>query len=501
MRGRGQSVSIPSPVGGWNARDSLANMDPKDAVTMINWRPMTTECQLRYGYSQHATGLPGEVETLIDYEGGATSKLFAISNGSVYDVTSAGAVGAAVLSGLSNSRWQYCNFATAGGNFVIMANAVNPVYQYNGTAWSNPAITGVSSAYLNNPIVFKSRIWFIEGNTLKVWYLPVNSIAGAASQIDISSVVQLGGHVVCHGTWTIDAGQGVDDYYVAITSKGEVVVYEGTDPSSANTWALKGVWRIGSPVGKRCMYKFGGDLLLITQDGLMPLAAALQSSRVNPRVALTDKIQQAVSEAVSNYGDNFGWQVIYFARENQLWLNIPVQIGSQEQYAMNTISRNWAQYQGWAANCWELFQDDPYFGGNGFVGKAWDTNADNGTSISGTTLQSFAPYGAPGNLKRFTMIRPIFRTTGTPAINGSMNIDFDTSLSTAPLSFSPIITAVWDSGVWDSGIWGGGLTILQNWQGVNGVGYYAAPQINTAASGIDLRWVSTDVVYEVGAIL
>lgn len=503
-----RSVSLPAPVGGWNARDSLTEMKPSDAVSLINFYPATTECVLRYGYTKYSTGLPGQVETLLDYEGGATSKLFAISSGAVYDCTSGGAVGASVVSGLSNSRWQYCNVATSGGNFMYMANGVDKPRLYNGTTWtavdgaSTPAITGVTTTNLNSPIVFKTRVWFLERNTLKVWYLPTASIGGAANYLDMQGVFQHGGYVVGHATWTIDAGYGVDDLYAVVTNQGEIAVWRGTDPSSSTTWALVGVWHMGSPVGSRCFYKYAGDLLYISQDGIVPLSGALQSSRVNPKVAITDKIQYAVSNSVSAYGGKFGWQLIYFAKENQLWLNVPVQEGSsQEQYAMNTISKAWGRYQGWDANCWETWQDNPYFGGNGYVGKAWDGHTDNGVAINGDAIQSFSTYGNPGNLKRFTMIRPVLRSKGIPGVYGSMNVDFDTSMSTASLSFSPITYGAWDSAVWDAGIWAGDLSVLQNWQGVNGVGYYGAPQLRMQSSGIDVRWVSTDVVYEGGAIL
>jgi hypothetical protein len=495
------SVSVPAPIGGWNARDSLADMPGTDAVVLKNWYPATTECVLRYGYSRWATGLPDQVETLMNYEGGATSELFAVSNKACYDVTAGGAVGASVWSGKTNSRFQYANMTTAGGNFLICANGADDVLQYNGSAWSNPSITGVTSANLNSPIVFKNRLWFIEKNTLKTWYLGTSSIAGAANAIDMSAVAQMGGYIVAHATWTIDAGTGMDDMYVAVTSQGEVIVYQGTDPSDSTKWALKGVYRVGSPVGQRCFYKYAGDLLLISQDGILPLSSALQSSRVNPKVALTDKIQYAVSQAVSNYGSTFGWQLVYFAKENQLWLNVPVSVGTQEQYVMNTITKNWGQYSGWEANCWEVWNNNPYFGGNGYVGKAWDTNADNGENISGVALQAFSHYGNPGNLKRFTMNRPILRTNGTPSLLGSMNIDFDVSASTSPLSYTTSTVGSWDTGTWDNSKWSGDLAVLQQWQGVSGVGYYGAPQLNTASQGIDLRWVSTDVVFESGAIL
>lgn len=384
---------------------------------------------------------------------------------------------------------------------MMIANGLDAVMHYNGSAWATPTITGVTSANLNSPILHKNRVWFTEKDSLKVWFLPTLSVAGAAASVDMSAVAQMGGHIVSHATWTIDAGTGMDDFYAAVTSKGEVIVYQGTDPTDSTKWALKGVWRVGAPVGKRCFFKFAGDLLLISQDGILPMSAALQSSRVNPKVALTDKIQYAVSEAVTNYGSAFGWQLIYFAQANQLWLNVPVSVGHQEQYAMNTITKNWGQYTGWAANCWEIWQDQPYFGANGVVCRAWDGNSDNGVNITSQAIQAFSNYKSPGNLKRFTMMRPVIRASGNPALNGSINVDFDLTASSSALSFSSVPYAEWDASLWDSGIWGGGLSIIQRWQGIAGTGYYAAPQLNTSSQGVDLRWVSTDLVYEVGAII
>ena len=500
------SVSLPAPVGGWNARDSLGDMPATDAVYLTNWFPATTELVLRNGHSQWVTGITGQVDTLMAYESGSTSKLFAIAGGSVYNVTNPGTVGAAVLTGLSNSRWQYCNITTSGGSYLYMANGVNTPYLYNGTTWtsitssSTPAITGVTTTLLNNPIVFKSRVFFTENQSLRAWYLPTLSVGGAAQSIDISAFAYKGGYIVQHATWTIDAGYGVNDYYVLYTSKGQVVVYSGTDPTSSTSWAMVGVWDLGTPVGTRCMYKYGGDLLLLGKDGVTPLASELQSSRLDPRVAITDKIQWAVSEAITNYGTEFGWQLLFYPEENQLWLNVPNTI-EKTQFAMNTITKNWCNYTGWNATCWELYNDQPYFGGNGFVGRAWYTNSDNGSNINATALQSFSAFESPGQLKRFTMSKPIFRTSGSPAIYANINIDFNLDVPTTTLNFTPTTSGTWDNAKWDVGVWGGGLSILQQWQGLNGVGYYGAPIVKTSSQGIDVRWVSTDLVIEKGAVL
>ena len=497
-----QPVSVPAPVGGWNARDSLAAMSPQDAVVLNNWFPATTECALRSGYAQHATGITGQVETLMAYAGATNNKLFAIAGGKVYDVTSSGAVGAAVVTGLSNSRWGYCNIATGGGNYLSMANGLDAPRNYNGSVWSTPTITGVTATKLRDPTLYAQRQFFIEDGSLKVWYLPVDSIAGAAAAVDIAPFVNKGGYIVSHGTWTVDAGQGVNDHYVIMTNRGQVVVYQGNDPSSATDWSMVGVWDIGAPIGHKALYKYAGDMLIICEDGVLPLSGALQSSRVQPRVALSDKIQYAISESITNYGSNYGWQLIYVPTINQLWLNVPIQTGdNQQQYVMNTITGSWCNYSGWNANCFELFEDKPYFGGNGFVAQCYYGTNDGGSNINGFGLQAFNNFNSAGTLKRFTMSRPILRSDGQPSIYAGINVDFNIAEPTTALTFSAPTYGTWDSGIWDAAVWGGGLNVLQNWQGLNGVGYYGAPLVKVASSGLQVRWVSTDIVIEGGAIL
>jgi hypothetical protein len=311
-----------------------------------------------------------------------------------------------------------------------------------------------------------------------------------------------GGYIVAHGTWTIDAGQGVNDHYVIMTNKGQIIVYQGDDPSLSTNWAMVGVWDIGAPIGRRSLYKYAGDMLIVCEDGVVPLSGALQSSRVQPRVAITDKIQFAISSAVTDYGANFGWQIMYVPTINQLWLNVPVQEGqNQQQFVMNTITGAWCNYTGWNANCMEIFDDQPYFGGNGYVGHAWNTQADDSTNITAFGLQAFNSFNSAGALKRFTMSRPIIRTDGNPAIGAGINIDFNTTDTTSTLNYVPVNYGVWDTSTWDNSVWGGTLQVLQYWQGLNGVGYYGAPTVKVVSNKLQVRWVSTDIVIESGGIL
>lgn len=500
-------ASLPAPVGGWNARDSLGEMPPLDAVYLTNMFPKTTEVMLRRGYTEHATGLPDQVETLMEYAGASADKLFAISDGKIYDVSSAGAVGAPAVSSLTNSRWQYVNVGTTANNYLMLVNGVDKARFYTGSAWAKDGdgapydITGVDSADCIQINMFKNRVWLVEDGTLNAWYLPTGQIGGSATKFPLNGVASMGGYLMAMATWTIDAGQGMDDYAVFVTSKGQLIMYKGTDPSSVNTFALVGVWVLGAPVGRRCFINLGGDVLLICQDGVLPISGILQSSRVNPRVALTDKIQWAMSEAISTYGSNFGWQLLYYPESNILFLNVPVDSGMQQQYAMNTISKAWCNFTGWHANCWSLFNDQPYFGGDGFVGHAWNGSTDAGDDIQGDGKQAFNYFKMPGVLKRWTMMRPILSTNGTPAVQANVNVDFDDTPPSAPISFSSVSYGLWDAGLWDAATWGSDDVIQKNWQGVTGLGYCASVRILINAQGINVNWISTDTVFEKGAIL
>ena len=501
-------VTRPAPVNGWNARDAYPNMGALDAVVLTNYFPSPTDVSLRYGHSQFATGMTGQIETLMAWSGAASNKLFAAAGSRIYNITAGGVIGAADVSSLTNGRWQYVNNTTAAGNYIQAVNGADKMRVYNGTAWfadgdgSPYDVTGIDTATLIGIFLSHNRVWFIPTATLKAWYLPAGAIGGAASALDLSSFAQRGGYLMAGGTWTMDAGYGMDDMTVFVTSNGEVIVYRGTDPASASTWSLVGVYWIGSPIGRRCLQKIGGDLAIICQDGVVPMAAALQSSRVNPKSAFSNKIQNAISGAVSSYGSTYGWQLMPFPKENMLILNVPVAVGSQQQYVMSTIKRAngdwaWCNFTGWNANCWELYADNIYFGGNTFVGKAWDTNADNGSAIPGFILQSFSDFGAGGRLKRATSMRPYLLTNGSPQIFAGMNWEFDQSDPSSALSFTPTSYGVWDTGRWDSAVWGADVSPSFALQGATGSGHYGAPVFKSSSSGIQVRLASTDI-YLVG---
>jgi hypothetical protein len=234
--------------------------------------------------------------------------------------------GTLVVSGLSSARWIWTNFAVSGGNYLVIANGVDSVRNYDGTVWSTPSITGVTSSTLGYVFVFKSRLFFLKKNTTEAWYLPVDSISGAAAVLRVGSNLRLGGTLVAGGPFTHDGGFGPEDFCAFVSSEGEVVIYSGTDPGDPATWSLQGTYLIGRPIGNRCLQKIGGDLAVLTQDGMVSLSNALLLDRAaEQKAAFTANIRTAFADQYNLTGTLNGWEVHTWAKGHLALVNVQSQ--------------------------------------------------------------------------------------------------------------------------------------------------------------------------------
>lgn len=588
-RAPSQTLTLPAPVGGLNARDALAAMPGGDAVTLDNFFPGTTSVDLRNGYENWSTGYPAAVESLMTYNGPTASKMFAVSGGNVYDATLKGMVGAANITGLTNSRWQHANMGTPGGQFLVAVNGADYPGVYNGSAWQvvagvgaqaissitrvgtlatlatagphglvtgnyvtvvgttpagfsgtyrvtvtgantftytmaadpggnatvvgtytpAPAVTGVDPRLLIHVNVYASRLFFVEKASCRVWYLPVNQVGGAALSLDLAPLFTLGGYLMAMATWTIDNSNGMIEYAVFLSSEGEVVVYSGTDPSTAANWIKAGRFRIGRPIGRRCYVRVGSDLILITADGFVPLSKALLTDRAQLQVAISDKIVNLVTDDVMNYGNTFGWQCILYPIGSKLIVNVP-QVANklQYQYVMNSTTGAWCRFTGWNANVFELLGDNLFFGSNlgagansAFVARCDTGVSDNGAYIFGEVKGAFQYFGALGHQKQITMARPLFLTSGNMQIAIAMDMDFNDAYPTTTPTFSGTAGTKWNTAKWNTFPWGGNTEVKKDWQGVTGVGDAGAFHMRVVNNKSALKWQAVQYVYRVGGIL
>lgn len=501
--------SFPAPLGGWNKRDPLAAMKPTDAVDLVNWFPRTSYCEIRGGYADHATGMTGNGKTLMVYNVlTGSNRMFCSTASGIYNTTSAGAVGASVLA-RTNGKHQWTMFGDGTNNWLIACNGVDKPAYYDGTTWTavdsgtSPALTGIASTSLVQPMMFKGRLMFVEVNSLSFWYLAAGAAGGALTEFDLSGEFKRGGYLQAIGRLTRDAGDGQDDVFVAVSSEGEAVVYQGTNPSSATTWAKVGSFYIGKPLGRRCLMQFGGDLIVLTENGAFPMTAALQSAVIDYKLAVSFKIENAFTDAARLYGTTFGWESILYPAYGALIVNVPIsEDGTHEQYVMNTITKSWCKFDSWNAEDFAVMNGELYFTTSNKVVKAWTGNIDGTNNIVAYGKTAFSYFGRESQQKIFTMFRPLLAVNGTVTFLTDIDVDFQDTEISGTATYSVTSGAVFDVDDWDEGYWASGLEVVKNWTSPNAnVGYSAAGKIKIATNSLTIQWIACDIVYQSGGVL
>ena len=525
-RATSYGASIPAPIGGWNARDPIARMAPTDAIFLDNFFPRPGDVMLRKGSALYATlpadppgGVVNNVRSLLAYNmPTGQSKLFAATETGLYDISNGGTV-SAVSSAATYNVWESVNISTAGGNFLWCCNGVDKARYYNGTTWtvldgaSTPALTGLTTTDITHVNLFKSRLYLCKKQSLSFFYLPVNSVAGAAAEFPLGALFRRGGYLVATGTWTLDGGNGPEDYFVAVTSEGEVAVYTGTDPANAAAWSLQGVYFIAKPLGTRCLMKFGGDLLLLTVRGLFPLSKALQSATVDVRSAVSDKISNAWVEYAQANGPLFGWQVELYPDNTMLLVNVPTKFDASAniidsyQFVMNTQTGAWARFTGMPTEVLGYRNGRLYFAAHNKVYLAWEGGYDSAaTPIPAGAKTAFLYPSGQGSISQVKMLRPIFSSNGSE-INFQLGVDHD--YTSRELTSNQIIYlqtgAFWDQSNWDGAYWQDTdftLTqLISKWRSVfHYPGRALALRLRLLSKGVSMIWTATDFILQKGGM-
>lgn len=493
------NISVTAPIGGLNTRDAVDMVGDTDALRLDNFFAGRSHVQVRGGSSEHATGLDAAVESLLVYNSASANKMFAATGAKVYEVTSAGGVGSAVISSLTNARFQSVNITTSGGSFLWICNGADAPRHYNGSAWATPSMSGVTTTTIIGVEVFKERLLLTMTGSLSFGYLPVDSVAGTVSTFNLGSVFSRGGHLMATKTWTRDGGSGPDDLAIFYSSEGEVAVYSGTNPASADAWALVGVFFVGRPIGRRCMLTAGSDCYLITERGVVPLTQIMGTGESAPNVALTSKINGTWNTAVETYNASFGWEGIVYAKGGYALFNVPnATIDSFNQLIVNLETGAWSRFRGQNAYCWAMFNGDLHFGGKTKTYKADDGTSDAGSAIEAVAKTKFIYFGGRDGPKRFTALRPVFASDRELTVSVGFDTDYKDGTMLFESSTSTSIASTWDAASWDTADWAAPITTTQSWRSVADIGWNAAVRIRTSTTLQSVRWLATDVRFEKG---
>jgi len=489
-----QVAVLAAPTGGLNFRDPIAAMTAADALVLTNMIPRQQGCELRKGWQVFSSpitvaSVAQPVDSVFGYvaSNAANNKVFMATNGNIYDVTAGGTPTVAVAStGSTDDEWWTTQFSTAADTFLLAVSPGAGYWTYSAsTGWVNRTATTVGmTTDVRTVTVWKRRVWFTFVNSQNVGYMnAVDAITGTVASFPMGSTLRNGGYVSTMFNWTIDAGFSVDDFLVVIGSEGDVAVWEGTDPTSIATFALKGGWYVG-PVPRHGRYytPYGGDVMIVSELGLVPMSALItgqysQDMQVGP----ASKIQSVFAPLVRSLLNEKYFNVFVVPTSGVLIISLPPVSATYTQFAMNVTTKAWCTFEGVPIRSSALIGSQLFFGTlDGFVCKGLFGDLDGvdivgagGTNIEGDLQTSFQHFGTPGQLKSFGMARPVFIATAAPAIKLKINTQFQLAGVSGSPFFTNEVNGVWNTGTWNFSVWVGQGT-YQAWAGTTGLGYYGS---------------------------
>jgi hypothetical protein len=489
---RGRPKPFLAPTKGWVSATNLAAAPAGSAQRLENFYPTTTGIKMRGGSQKHGTAHATEpLESLMAYVGTTAREMFGAADGDILDLTSPAdpdVAPAAAVTGQTSDYYSHTNMATVGGNFMLCANGTDDIQKYDGSTWAALVsgagvgeLNGLASDTVDHLNNYRNRIWLTD-KTLTAYYLPTDSIAGTVGDVALAGVFRKGGYVMFTATWSMDAGDGLDDKIVFVTTEGEIAVYQG-DPVDA-TWGIVGLYDCSPPLGKNAFLKVGGDLLILTEIGLVPMSAIISKDPAALALAAISRNIQPdwVSEARARR--NLPWEIVKWTSRNIAYVTCPVASDTNDPicFAVNLETGAWSKVTGWNTRCMILHDDWAYFGTNaGSLMQADVTGADDGELIYYAYVGHADHLGSIGQTKTLRQARAVFRTKTDFNPLLSVSVDYEISLpaypSAAVISGSP---GEWDVGLWDVALWDTGLeyyTSTTRWVSIGVTGYAHHPQL------------------------
>lgn len=436
-----------------------------------------------------------------------------------YDAESAAfTVGETLTGGTSGATGEIVKVIDNGTTGTLWINDVSGTFQDNetitdvagGSATADGtvtaligAVTGADTNDFAHVNAYRNRLYYCEAGSLNVWYLPVGSIAGAASSFTLTGIFNKGGAVLLTSTWSMDAGDGLDDKLVVISTEGEVAIFQGTNPSDANTWLLVGKYDISEPMGKNCVMRAGGDLIVGTVEGVVPVSMAVQKDPAALSLSAVSRNIEPDWTREASQRRVLPWEVAKWPSKNMAIWTLPVTDENDEDwcFVVNLETGAWAKYTGWNTRCITVHDDQVYFGSNdGRVRRAEVGGYDDvDTPYVSTYVGAWDHLNSVGVQKTILQSRAVFITASEFDPKLSISADYEVITPSAPnaasTSGSP---GVWDVGLWDVSKWDSGLTyytVNTRWSSIGQSGFVVAPQIQVT-SGVSTTPTAELVLFE-----
>src|SRR4029077_7177879 len=181
----------------------------------------------------------------------------------------------------------------AGGEWMIVCNEAGdyPLRTKDGITWvtldatGTPPLTAPDGAdWITGPAgpvefghnltyvwKYRNRLFFIGADSMDAYYLDVDSVGGLLKRVPLAGAAAHGGKLLFGAVWSLDAGDGVDDKCCFFTTEGEALIFTGSNPGDDPHWRPEGRYQISQPLGMNGHVNIGGDLMVLTVDGIIPI--------------------------------------------------------------------------------------------------------------------------------------------------------------------------------------------------------------------------------------
>jgi hypothetical protein len=520
-----QPLSFPAPTGGLNTVSPATAMPPGDCAAVCNLIPAENGLRSRLGYREWCINLEGsanhKVRALLSFAGSEPSqnRLFATTDSTIYSVSASVDTPAAAFSfaaATGDSGYGVGRVVvTPAGHFYLYCDEVNGLHVYaeSGGTWAAVTmgagasqINGVAPSSLVHLTVFKRRVWFVERDTASAWYLDPNAIYGTAVEFPMGTQFPNGGHLVGLYNWTYDGGAGVDDALVAISSTGDVVIFQGVDPTNAADFNCRGTWNMGPPpAGRDIAREVGGDLYLLSSLGVLPISRLVVGAE--NRTYETAKIGNLFNQLMLTRRSSRGWSMHLHPEDNALMVLYPdYSTETSRQLAQSHSTKGWFPYRDIPMHCAAVWEGRLHFGtqdGRVCVSRDYvdDVAIDDASSYAEVDW-SLAPAFqlAGGNSILVNQIRASFiGDGGAPDVEMAARYDGDLTELSSPTQ-SAAASGTWDNATWDTDVWGGTATSFTILRGATGEGHSATAAIR-GLSNARTTLTRLDAMYEVGGWL
>lgn len=514
--------SMPAPNAGWVSAQNLAAMAPGTCLKSVNAFPTTTGIRVRGGNVKQSTLSETEpVESLMAYVGATVREMFGTSDGNIFDITTVAdpdVVPTPVVTGQTSNYYAWVNYAVTGGNYLYAVNGTDEAQLYDGTVWqavtavSVPiAITGVATSTFSHVNVFRNRLYFVEKDSLNVWYLGVDSLGGAASALSLAGIFRKGGSVFFTATWSSESGSSsMSDYLVVVSTQGEFAVFQGSFPGGSD-WSLAGVYELGEPLGINGWFKAGGDIVVLTVNGAIPVSAARFK---DPSALSMDAISKDIHpdwiyEVARRR--TVPWEAVKWDDKTSLYVNVPVvsDVTPPRPFVANLQTGKWTEYTAWDTRCMVVHNRQLYFGCNdGTVRTAEVSGRDLDLPYTFQVAMAWDHLGSAGFIKTVRQAKAEFLTTRPFNVLISASTDYMQDFPTAGNAADDSEpSSLWDVGLFDVALWDSGETAVRRttrWQSVGRTGEIFSMEIQIPIGSANTPNIEMTVLHftnEVGGLV